>query len=317
MTSVTRIIESPTWLESPAGRYLLAWEQAQLDRLVADIFGFHALQLGRPALDALRSNRMPHRWLANDVAVSPTLLNPGFAASGGPASKPASRLRVLDLLTNFEALPLPAHSLDLVVLPHTLELADDAHQTLREVERVLRPEGRVVVIGFNPASLWGLRDRCERTRAGLGLRAPLDEPAEHIGPRRLRDWFRLLGLQVETGTFGCWRPPWTGERWLERNQWMEVAGERWWPFFGSLYTVVAVKRVHAMRLIGPAWKQRRKAGGAPVVLTPQQRSRQATGLPQLPAMVPAPGLADTGGSAAPQAAPARPSGCPPVPTPAR
>ena len=64
---MTRIIENPTWLKSPAGRYLLAWEQAQLDRVVADIFGFHALQLGRPALDALRANRMPHRWMLNDA----------------------------------------------------------------------------------------------------------------------------------------------------------------------------------------------------------------------------------------------------------
>ena len=54
------------WLETPPGRYLLAWEQAQLDRSVADVFGFHALQLGLPELDALRDNRMPHRWLATD-----------------------------------------------------------------------------------------------------------------------------------------------------------------------------------------------------------------------------------------------------------
>jgi hypothetical protein len=47
------------WLGSPAGSHLLQWEQAQLDNMVADVFGYHALQLGMPELDALRNNRMP------------------------------------------------------------------------------------------------------------------------------------------------------------------------------------------------------------------------------------------------------------------
>ena len=62
------IIQLPQWLKSPAGQYLLAWEQGHLDRAVADLFGFHALQLGSPQLDALRANRMPHRWLAVESA---------------------------------------------------------------------------------------------------------------------------------------------------------------------------------------------------------------------------------------------------------
>jgi SAM-dependent methyltransferase len=213
------------------------------------------MQLGRPALDALRANRMPHRWMLNDV--------PQPARDAG---------RPLDMLANFEALPLPSQSLDLVVLAHTLELAEDAHQTLREVERVLMPEGRVVVIGFNPTSLWGVAGHCSRTASRLGLQVQPGERGETIGPRRLRDWLKLLGLQVETGCFGCYQPTWSTERWLERTQWMEAAGQRWWPFFGSLYMVVAVKRVHAMRLIGPAWKRRKQVGAAtaPAVLTPQR-----------------------------------------------
>jgi len=53
-----------TWLSSPAGQYLIDWEQQQLDGLVGDLFGFHALQLGLNQVQALRANRMPHRWLA-------------------------------------------------------------------------------------------------------------------------------------------------------------------------------------------------------------------------------------------------------------
>jgi hypothetical protein len=56
-----------------------------------------------------------------------------------------------------------------VVLPHALELARDPHHALREVERVLVPEGRVVISGFNPASLWGLRQRAGRMRRSMGF----------------------------------------------------------------------------------------------------------------------------------------------------
>ncbi|MBC7938621.1 MAG: SAM-dependent methyltransferase, partial [Chitinophagaceae bacterium] len=66
MTREESIIELGSWLRTPPGRYLLAWEQDRLDHEVTDAFGFHALQLGLPELEGLRANRMPHRWVASD-----------------------------------------------------------------------------------------------------------------------------------------------------------------------------------------------------------------------------------------------------------
>src|SRR5580765_6943369 len=148
------IIQLPQWLKSPAGQYLLAWEQRHLDHAVADLFGFHALQLGLPELDALRANRMPHRWIGTEHA-------PPEAA---PADAAAPTRAAVALHCDFDALPFDSNSLDLVVLPHALELARDPHLALREVDRVLRPEGRVVIVGFNPGSLWGMRQRWGRLR---------------------------------------------------------------------------------------------------------------------------------------------------------
>ena len=217
---------------TPAGRYLLAWEREQLDQAVANIFGFHALQLGLPGLDALASNRMPHRWLATQ---SPT---------AGAA-----------IVTDFSALPFPAHSLDLVVLPHSLELCADPHATLREVERVLVPEGRVVICGLNPASLWGLRQRRAQLYHRLGFGDLfLPEARDFIGYWRLRDWLRLLGFEVEVGRFGCYRPALSNPNWLQRLDWMEPLGERCWPILGAVYFLVAVKRVRGMTLLSPRWK---------------------------------------------------------------
>lgn len=229
------------WFATPPGRYLLAWERAQLDLAVADIFGFHALQLGMSALDALAANRMPHRWLATD------------RVQAGAA-----------IVTDFSALPFPANSLDLVVLPHALELCADPHTTLREVERVLVPEGRVVICGLNPVSLWGLRQRRTQLYHRLGWAQMFLPQKELIGYWRLRDWLRLLGFEVEVGRFGCYRPAFSHEPWLQRLGWMEQAGARWWPILGAVYFLVAVKRVPAMTLLSPAWKASRALANAPV-----------------------------------------------------
>jgi SAM-dependent methyltransferase len=229
----SEIIGLASWLKTPPGQYLLAWEQALLDKNLADVFGFHALQLGLPELQALRENRMPHRWLATDIHA-----NAGSAA----------------VLCDFDALPFDSLSLDLVVLPHTLELSTDPHRALREVERVLRPEGRVVVLGLNPASSWGVRQYAGRLmrRLGCGTDEALFLPneGEFIAYRRLRDWLQLLSFDIDVGHFGCYLPPLSSRRWLARLQWLEACGERWWPVLGAVYCVVAVKRVRGMRLVG-------------------------------------------------------------------
>lgn len=233
------IIDLHDWLKTPCGQYLLQWEQRQAQALVADIFGYHALQLGLPEIDALEANRMPYRWLAAEYQT--------------PAQGPAWAR--LGLLTDFTALPFPGNSLDLLVLPHTLEFSTDPHATLREVERVLVPEGRVVICGFNPTSLWGLAQRRGHLYRRLGFgRLFLPDGGEFLGYWRLRDWLRLLGFEVETGEFGCYRPGVTSERWLRRFEWMDRAGARWWPILGAAYFLVAVKRVRGVRLMEPAWK---------------------------------------------------------------
>ena len=243
------------WFETPPGRVLLAWEQAEFDRAVGDIFGYHALQMGLPGLQALRANRMPHRWLALGSA----------PAAGSPRP---------DLVTEFSALPFEENSLDLVVLPHSLELNVDPHATLREVERVLVPEGKVVICCLNPASLWGLRQRRAHVyrRFGFG-ELYLPDAGDFIGYWRLRDWLRLLSFEVEASSFGCYRPALQTEKWLERFAWMDAVGERSWPIFGAAYFLVAVKRVRGARLIEPAWKAEKatRIAAAPVPIANRSR----------------------------------------------
>lgn len=270
MTRDESIIELASWLQTAPGRYLLEWEQDRFDLAVADAFGYHALQLGLPELEGLRANRMPHRWVASDsMLVREALQQPLPPPRDGLTTTQISDEPVA-LYCEFDALPFPDASLDLVVLPHSLELARDPHQTLREVERVLVPEGRIVIAGFNPASLWGLRQRAGRARRGVGFgrssRLYLPRAGEFIGYWRVRDWMRLLGFEIEAGRFGCYRPAVSSPAWLERFAWMDRVGDRWWPVLGAVYVLVAVKRVRGMRLVGLVKNERRKAKASSAVV---------------------------------------------------
>jgi hypothetical protein len=127
------------------------------------------------------------------------------------------------------------------------------------------PEGRVVICGINPASLWGLRQRRAHLyrRFGWGeLFMPRE--GEFIGYWRLRDWLRLLSFEVESGRFGCYRPAVVSQPMLDRFAWLDRAGERWWPIFGAVYFLVAVKRVRGMRLLPRSWKAPAQRAVAPV-----------------------------------------------------
>jgi SAM-dependent methyltransferase len=264
------------WLKTPQGQTLLAWENAQFEQLVADIFGYHALQLGLPDLHALHANRMPHRW----VAVSNATNNIAVEAYNTPATgENNSKIAVYqaDFVTNFEALPFAGNSLDLLILPHSLELSQDPHATLREAERVLMPEGRLIVCCFNPLSLWGLQQKRSHLYKKFNLgELYLPEAGEFISYRRLRDWLKLLNFELESSQFGCFRPAVRSQAMLQRFAWMDNLGANYWPILGAVYVVSAVKRVHGMRLISPIKKLAKIPNTAPVTIAGKAINTPAT-----------------------------------------
>lgn len=211
------------WFATPQGGYVLAREQEYFDRAVSDIFGFNALQLGLPEHDFLRSSRMPLRFIG--------------------ASQASADVRLC-----FTELPFDSDSVDLVLMPHVLEFSEHPHQILREVERVMMPEGSLVISGFNPFSLWGIRRMA-------GCREGYPWNGHFITLLRLKDWLALLGFEVVGGRFAAYAPPVQTGKWLERYAFMEKAGDRWWAVGGGVYLLHAVKRVPGMRLIKPQWNE--------------------------------------------------------------
>ena len=233
------------WFATPKGEYVLRWEQGQFDSAVEDVFGFNAVQVGLSQFDLLRQNRIP---LRTRVGLDP----------------------VGDLVADSGALPLASGSVDLVVLPHVLEFSARPHRILREAARVLMPDGQIVISGFNPLSLWGLK------RALSPGRNEYPWCGRFIGLLRLKDWLQLLSFELNGGRFGCYAPPFSQAQWLARSAFMEKAGERWWPIAGGVYVVRAVKRTIGMRLVMPSWRSQAAAAKALSPVTQQNHHRTGT-----------------------------------------
>ncbi len=214
------------------GAYTIEWEQNCIDGLTSDIFGFNALQIGMPHVPFLRASRMQAHWCATEKVI-PNLTTLSF---------------------DFKELPFTSESIDLIVLPHVLEFSSDPHQILREVERVLIPEGHVIILGFNPLSLWGVRQMISSMVGPF-----LPEPTELIRLTRLSDWLKLMGMEVNRGHFGRYAFPSLSKKQLLALGWLEKAGNRWWPNCGAVYVIQAIKRVKGVHLLQAFQTQKKRA----------------------------------------------------------
>ncbi|MGE5522816.1 MAG: class I SAM-dependent methyltransferase [Rhodospirillaceae bacterium] len=235
-------VDVASWSDTPLGAYLLAREWEYFDRIVADRFGYNALQLGMQEFEFLRASRIPLRCRVG--------------TSGN-----------VDLFADPRDLPIATSSIDLVLLPHVLEFTENPHQILREVHRVLMPEGHVLISCFNPWSLWGF-GRLFHRKHGF----PWD--GRFINLPRMKDWLALLGLEVIAGQMSCYAPPCRQEKWLRRFEFMEAAGDRWWPIAGGVYFLQAVKRVRGLRLIMPRWTDRLAPAKSLVAAPKKVRDRE-------------------------------------------
>lgn len=226
------------WYASPLGRALLDFERAQLDEVLPGLFGFYLVQVGA-AMDEylLGCSRirlhivMDERWHVAD----------GYAPG-----------QLLGVYGRSAPLPVQSDSVDVVVLPHTLEFEAAPHETLREVERILVAEGHVVILGFNPWSLWGLWRLFRRNR-----RSHPPWCGAFRSTLRIKDWLALLGFDVLLTRCYFFRPPLHHAGMMRRLLWLERLGARLWPYLGGAYIIVARKRVVTLTPIKPRWRPRR------------------------------------------------------------
>lgn len=224
------------WLETPLGQALQQQEARVAEEALDGLFGEQCLQLGLwgESRALLRFARTQRTTCICDVD----------NASDGQQP---------DTYGHLHRLPVASDSIDAVLLPHTLDFSDRPHAILREVHRVLRSDGHLVVLGFKPGGLWGLR----RLVPGAGLPPAVERL---ISDRQLSDWLRLLDLRIHGVTRYFFRWPLSGNRGPSSPVW-ERRGQRLWPELAACYMLSAQKRLFTMTPVRKPWRSRPKVVG--------------------------------------------------------
>jgi len=217
------------WFESPLGQLVVCKEQEFIDDELRNLFGYHLLQLSvAQQLDLTQASRISHRF-----ALYPQ----------------ASALPVVTGLADYNHLPLPPNSIDLVLLHHVLDYSQKPHQVLREASSVLISQGHLVVVGFNPWSLFGLW----RWLIRFFSRAP-QWRHQSLRLGRVLDWLAVLDFEPLVVKHGFYCPPCHTPKVTRYLQWMERWGKRLSLPGGGFYVIVARKDSLAMTPLKPQWQ---------------------------------------------------------------
>jgi SAM-dependent methyltransferase len=216
------------WFDSPLGRALLEQEHEAMAAALECVFGVQCLQVGQwgppgTFLDLARTQR--RALLAADA--------------GQPGSIRAQP----------DGLPIQADSIDALLLPHTLELEPGPHEVLREAQRVLRPEGCLVVLGFEPLGSWAIRGYLRRGGFPPGVARALSE-------RRLADWLKLLGFDADPAQRFLFALPYYRAQSGRMRRWADRVGRALGSRLSGAYVLTARKRVHAITPIRMRFRAR-------------------------------------------------------------
>jgi SAM-dependent methyltransferase len=229
------------WWQQGVGRALLAAESELVGEALEDVFGWELLQIGAwgGGRELLRNSRTRRQTIVGPVGVA------------------------ADVVARASQLPVASDSVDAVLLPHTLDFASDPYAIVREADRVLSGEGQLLVLGFRPWSLWGLRARATRTGFPPSLRRVLPE-------RRVRDWLVLLGYEMVAVRHYLYGSPWSGghdgatARMLRRG-WLN-------PLPAGAWLLKARKRVYTLTPIRQRFREKPAVIGGLVKPTTRNRA---------------------------------------------
>ncbi len=216
--------EMTQWLASPLGQALLESEAAILEPILARIFGYHFLQLGVSEYSMLAASPVGHKLA----------FVPQYTAGQS------------DVVASNEALPLQNESVDAVLIHHALDYTPNNHRLLREAARVLMPGGKLVIVGFNPISSWGLRKLCR-------WRHVTPWNGRYTPSPRVQDWLKLLEFTVDRVEHGAYLLPLTHNKLVEAAPRLESLGQKFSAPLGAVYVIVACKQVMPVTPIMPRW----------------------------------------------------------------
>lgn len=210
---MTKIEKLQRWLlYTPVGRYVLRNERILFNDNVLKIFGYYSLQLGLKDINLLQGNKIPNHYVL-----------------GG------------DIIANFDSMPLASASIDLIVCSHILDFSDNYQKVLQECYRVLIPNGKLLISGFNKTSLFTL----------FGKKQKILKEAKIVSLKKLKEDLINLHFSIKAGSFFCYAPPIDNNSTLSKLSWLENIGNRWFPSLSCNYFLVVEKNVVSPTIIMP------------------------------------------------------------------
>lgn len=222
------------WLtESRGGQLLLEQEQRILSTMLApSIFNKHAILVGVPKQKSLLTDlNVLHRIMISALP---------------------SHDKMQHIEADYEELPIFSGQVDLVILPHTLEWVEHPRQLLAEACRIVRPEGLIVIFGFNPHSLFRLTQLWEKKQG-------IPWSADFLPISELKKWMQLAGFQIEASYSFLYRPLSKYTYLFDRFPLCEYIGKHIFPHYGGVYALLARAKEIPLTPIKMQWTQQLSA----------------------------------------------------------
>lgn len=229
------LLQIRNWFDSPVGQQLLQTESAILEQILSGLFGYHLLQISVQEGELHESSPIQHK------------------ISLGLAERDKSAL-----LARPTELPLGNDSLDVVVLHHILDFIDSPQEILREISRIILPSGYLIIVGFNPFSLWGM------LKPVASLRGTPPWNGRFIRPGRLMDGMNLLNFKIDRAQYCMYGLPLANTR-SEIPDFSRGLSRKANLPLGAVYVIVARKQLGTLTPIRPVWKTQKAFGRLSVV----------------------------------------------------
>lgn len=228
-----KLLTISQWYQTPLGDILFSELKSRLDPVLATTFGYYSIQIGcAPNAQTL---------------LEPCRVRYHFNLDANSNS--------LDVNAHPALLPIASDSVDLVILMHHLSHTKEPHAILREAFRVLIPEGKLIIIDFNPISFWGLRHFFQ---SWLEI---IPWSGHFYTARRITDWMKLLGFDKQQRLQVGYMLPIHHAGLIRKLSWLEKGMKSWLPFSSALNVLVYNKNICPMTPVRHRWVARKLLPG--------------------------------------------------------
>jgi SAM-dependent methyltransferase len=217
------------WLTQFLGHSVLDAEKKFLMKYLTKYFGKQGLLIGVPHQNEL---------LKASIAAQQIVLTPLISKTR----------HIKTIESDFEELPIASGRIDLVILPHSLEYVDNPRKLLAEACRIVKPEGHLVILGFNPFSLWGIKK--------FFAKSDIPWSANFIRAGAIKEWLGLADFELVKQSALLFRPPLQHHGVYRKLGFLEWIGRKcYWPF-GGAYMLIAKAKVVPLTPIRLRWQQK-------------------------------------------------------------